>query len=144
LFFPIKQKKLILKKENVLFSNGLLTQAIGFGASGIISIGVNFLVTVFLHELVGLPARVAYAFGLSTTIIINFLFIRKVIFRSQRNVNKQFLIFLGSSFAFRGAEWIAFVIIETVADLPYIWVMLCIHTISAVIKFWYYKLFVFK
>ena len=143
-YLQYKETDLISKGANALFDNRFLSQIVGFGAAGIISIGVNFIVTGCLHELLNMPARIAYAFGLATTIVINFIFIRSVIFQSHNNFSRQFFIFLFSSFVFRGLEWLVFVVIETIADLPYWGVMFFIHAVSAFIKFCYYKIFLFK
>ena len=54
------------------------------------------------------------------------------------------MIFIVSSFVFRGLEYGAFLFQEATINIEYILAILLIHGASFLIKFFYYKLFVFK
>lgn len=119
-------------------------QLTGFGLLGAFSFGLNIFITILLHEILNAPVRVAYACGLLTTILTNFYFSRRIIFQSGANIWRQLIIFIVSSFVFRGLEYGAFLFQEATINIEYILAILLIHGASFLIKFFYYKLFVFK
>ena len=119
-------------------------QLTGFGLLGAFSLGLNILITLLLHEILHVPVRIAYACGLLTVILTNFYFSRRVIFQSDTNIWRQLIIFIASSFMFRGLEYGAFLFQEATIDIEYIPAILLIHGASFFIKFFYYKSFVFK
>lgn len=118
-------------------------QLTGFGLLGVLSFGLNIFITILLHEILHVHVRIAYACGLSTIILINFYFSRRIIFQSATNVWRQLIIFITSSFMFRSLEYGAFLFQESTINIEYIIAILLIHGTSFFIKFFYYKLFVF-
>lgn len=119
-------------------------QLTGFGLLGAFSLGLNLFITMSLHEGLHVPVRIAYACGLLTTILTNFYFSRRIIFQSGANIWRQLIIFIASSFMFRGLEYGAFLFQEATINIEYILAILLIHGTSFFIKFFYYKLCVFK
>lgn len=119
-------------------------QLTAFGLLGVLSFGLNLFITTSLHEVLHVPVRFAYACGLLTTILTNFYFNRRIIFQSGTNVWRQLIIFIASSFMFRGLEYGAFLFQEATIDIEYILAILLIHGTSFFIKFVYYKLLVFE
>ncbi len=119
-------------------------QLTGFGLLGAFSLGLNLFITMSLHEVLHVPVRIAYACGLLTVILTNFYFSRRIIFQSGTNIWRQLIIFIASSFMFRGLEYGAFLFQEATINIEYIIAILLIHGASFFIKFFYYKLFVFK
>nr|NQU91185.1 GtrA family protein [Bacteroidota bacterium] len=119
-------------------------QLTGFGLLGVFSFGLNIFITISLHEILHVPVRIAYACGLLTIILTNFYFSRRIIFQSSANIWRQLVIFIASSFMFRGLEYGAFLFQEATIDIEYILAILLIHGTSFFIKFFYYKLFVFE
>ena len=118
-------------------------QLTGFGLLGVFSFGLNIFITILLHEILYVPVRVAYACGLLTIILTNFYFSRRIIFQSDANIWRQLIIFIASSFMFRGLEYGVFLFQEATINIQYILAILLIHGTSFFIKFFYYKLFVF-
>jgi len=121
--------------------NRLLVQLAGFGLSGLSSAFVNLSATVFLHELVGFTARTAYLCGLLMAMGTNFFICRHLIFYSHKRLYKQLSAFVGSSLFFRGLEYTAFLLMETI--LPYLAAIVFIQSVSFLVKFFYYRLFIF-
>jgi putative flippase GtrA len=122
----------------------VLIQALSFGASGFVSTGINIFVTAFFYEIVCLPVEIAYAIGLASATVTNFFLCRDAIFRSSKKFKLQFPIFILSSLLFRGIEYLAFLVIENNTNFPYVVVIFAIHFFSTLIKFLYYKTFLFK
>jgi len=118
-------------------------QLTGFGLLGVFSFGLNIFITILLHEILHVPVKIAYVCGLLTIILTNFYFSRRLIFQSGANVWRQLIIFIASSFMFRGLEYGAFLFQESTIDIEYILAILLIHGTSFFIKFFYYKLLVF-
>lgn len=121
----------------------LFGEVFGFGIFGILSAGLTFFLTIFLHEIVLISVRVAYAVGLVAAILLNFVLCRNVIFRSNESANWQLFFFVLSSFFFRSLEYGAFLFQELTIHLPYGVAILAIKAIFFLSKFWYYKMLVF-
>lgn len=122
--------------------NRLLVQLTGFGLSGISSAIVNLSATVSLHEVAGLTVRAAYLGGLLLAMGTNFFICRHLIFNSRKRIYFQLVAFVGSSLFFRGLEYTAFLFLETV--FPYIAAIVLIQGVSFLLKFFYYRRFVFN
>lgn len=118
-------------------------QLTGFGIFGLIGFGVNLCATTFLHEVFFVSVKIAYAAGLIAAILTNFYFCRNLVFQSDGNPRHQLIVFVFSSFLFRGLEYGAFLLQEITIGLPYIVAIIIIHATSFFIKFFYYKLLVF-
>jgi len=115
----------------------------GFGIFGLIGFGVNLFTTTFLHEVFFVSVRIAYAAGLIVAILTNFYFCRNLVFQSDGNPRHQLIVFVFSSFLFRGLEYGAFLLQEITIELHYMVAIIIIHATSFFIKFFYYKLLVF-
>jgi len=121
----------------------IVIQITGFGVFGVVSMFLNLAVTITLHEIFLIAANKAYPFGLGTAILVNFYLCRNVLFKSKGDPGRQLAIFVASSLFFRGLEYSVFLIQEVTINLPYILAILLIQGTSFLIKFWYYKRFVF-
>jgi putative flippase GtrA len=121
-----------------------LLQLAGFGFMGLLSAGVVLLVPVGLHEIARVPVRWAYPWGLAGAIVLNFFACRRLIFQSRQTAGRQFIVFVASSFLFRGLEYAAFITQHRLFNLHYVVAIGCIHAVSFFIKFGYYKHFVFS
>jgi putative flippase GtrA len=115
-----------------------------FAVFTVISAALNFGLTIGLHEWLGLPEEAAYAIGLAVVFIVNFLGLRYYAFPGRGGrVGTQFAVYAVSSAAFRGAEYLAFLLLHTVLGVHYVVAMIVIQTASFVTKFLYYGRFVF-
>ena len=108
-----------------------------------VSMGLTILITALLHEKFIVPVRISYAIGLLSAILANFYFCRKIIFESNKKMLGQLIVFITSSFFFRGIEYGSFLLQEKIVGLPYMVAIIFIHTISFWAKFMFYRTFVF-
>jgi putative flippase GtrA len=117
---------------------------IRFAAGGVLSSGVTLGVTALLHELVGVSESVAAAGGLATALIVNFVFLRIVVFGSRAApIMHQLAKFLASSGAFRAFEYVAFLIVNSLFPIHYLVALILVLGSSFLLKFLVYERFVF-
>ncbi len=115
-----------------------------FGTSGALSFAVNLGGTAFLHELCGFGEEVAFAVALAVVFVMNFLVMRYYVFPGpQRSVTTQLAMFGASSVGFRGAEYLAFLILHTWLRTQYALAIVAILALSFVCKFVFYRGVVF-
>jgi putative flippase GtrA len=114
---------------------------IRFGAVGGATFATNIGLTAFLHQKVGIAAEVAFALSLGTVVIISFLACRYVIFETgtERDPKRQALLFLLSTLAFRGAEYLAFLLLHTLLGVHYLAAVTGILITTFFAKFFYYR-----
>jgi putative flippase GtrA len=114
---------------------------IRFGAVGAGTFTTNIVLTGLLHQKVGLPAEVAFALSLGTVLIISFFACRHVIFEagSEGDPKHQALLFLLSTLAFRGAEYLAFLLMHSVFGVHYLVAVTGILLTTFFAKFFYYR-----
>jgi putative flippase GtrA len=111
--------------------------------------GLSFLtnigLTVFSTEVLTFPEEVSYAIALVTVFVMNFLFMRYYIYVSrEQSAKRQFLLYGMSAVGFRGVEYISFLIIHTWLAVQYALAIIEIQVCSAMVKFFYYKIVVFR
>ncbi len=101
--------------------------------------------TLFLHEGLRAPEELAFAVGLGSALVVNFFSCRHLIFvnAASGDARRQFILFVGSSFTFRGGEYVAFLLIHTVGGLDFMVAILGILLTSMLVKFFYYRTVVF-
>ena len=121
-------------------------QAIRWAIGSGLSFGINVGLAVLLHEVFAVPERIAYLCALVTVFFVNFFVARYFVFESRAGSGKaQLGKFLGSTLAFRGAEYVAFlVIMSLVADDWYPAIIVVVSVVSLTLKFFVYRAFVFK
>ena len=84
-----------------------------FGAGGILSFGTTYGVTALLHEAFQVSEHIAAAAGFLAALIVNFFFLRHVVFRSAHIApGRQLALFLGSTGVFRAIEYVAFLVLN--------------------------------
>jgi putative flippase GtrA len=118
---------------------------IRFGAVGAATFTTNIVLTGLLHKKVGLPAEVAFALSLGTVLIISFFACRHVIFEagSEGDPKHQALLFFLSTLAFRGTEYLGFLLLHTVFGVHYLTAVAAILITTFFAKFFYYRATVF-
>lgn len=118
--------------------NHPLGQIVRFGLMTGMSASVTVGLPIVLHELFGVRPQTAAAIAFVTAFLLNFLSLRRLVFRSNRGAGRDFATFLFSSLAFRGAEYLAFLAILA-AHIHYIIGLLCVLTLSGFAKFFWYR-----
>lgn len=97
---------------------------------------------ILLHEVLHVGQRAAVACGQGSVFFLNFALIRLFVFRSGARPGRQFLHYAGSAAAFRGLEYVAFLLLFGWARLFYVTALLITLGTSTAIKFvWYRFLF---
>jgi putative flippase GtrA len=114
-----------------------------FLAVTVVSAGVTLGAPVLLHELVGMGEEIAVAVALFTAFCLNFFMARIYVFRSGGAVVPQLVRFAGASLAFRLAEYLAFLALHLWLDLFYVLAVAVVLVVSFVLKFLFYRVFVF-
>jgi len=122
-----------------------LGRLIRFGALGAVGFGLNIVVTFVLTETFGAPEELAFAIGLGAVFIFSFLTSRYLIFvgAASGDPHKQLLKFAASSAAFRGAEYLGFLLLHTVMGLGYLLAIPVVLGVSFLTKFVAYSSVVF-
>ena len=110
-----------------------------------LSFVINLGLTVFLTEVIIFPEEASYAVALVTVFLINFFFMRYYIYVSHEgSAKRQFMFYMLSVIGFRGLEYISFLMIHTWLSVQYTLAIIEIHVCSAIVKFFYYKVVVFR
>lgn len=114
----------------------LLRFAVSTGLSASVTIGLP----VLLHEFAGIRPSVAVAISQCSVLLLNFVMIRTFVFRSTRSHQVDFLYYAGSAAAFRGLEYVLFLLLYQFAGLFYVSALLCTLAVSTVAKFFWFRL----
>jgi putative flippase GtrA len=106
-----------------------------------VSFLINFGLTLALHEWGQLPEEGAFAVALAVVLILNFVCMRWYIYEGQSGtILQQFGLYLCSAWAFRAAEYGAFLVWHTWWGSDYRVAVVGIMIISAGVKFFYNRL----
>lgn len=110
-----------------------------------LSFVINLGLTVLLTEVLTFPEEVSYAVALATVFIMNFFFMRYYIYISlEDSAKRQFMLYALSAIGFRGLEYISFLMIHTWLGVQYAIAVIEIQVFSGLVKFFYYKVAVFR
>jgi len=116
----------------------LLRFGLATGLSAMVSLGVP----AFLHEILGVEQKLAVAAGQLSVLLLNFVTIRLFVFRGNGSARGDFLRYLASAAAFRGLEYLTFLLLFELAGLFYLTALVITLATSTLIKFaWYRFLF---
>ena len=116
-----------------------------FALGGVLSSAVVLGVSALLSELGSVDERVAAAIGLASSLVVNFNVMRHFVFRgNQQPLVRQWLEFLASSGVFRGFEYVAFLVVNTVFHVHYLLALLLVLGTSFILKFIWYEGWVFR
>lgn len=112
---------------------------------GALSIALVVGLTAALHELLGIAEQSSYLVALVAAFCINFTGARYYVYRVGHSpIGRQLMRFLVSSIAFRGGEFISFVLLHTIAGVQYLITVGLIMVTSFVLKYLFYRTFVFS
>jgi len=122
-----------------------LSRLVRFGALGAVGFALNIAVTAVLTEVAGAPAELAFAIALAVVFVFSFLTSRYLIFvgAATGNPRRQLIKFAVSSAAFRGAEYLGFLLLHTVIGLNYLVAIPAVLGVSFLTKFVAYSTVVF-
>jgi putative flippase GtrA len=126
-------------------SKNTLTSLIRFIALSGLSFSLTVGLTAALHEVSGIAEELAYASTIIVAFFVNFLCMRYWVSISvHRPVKRQLGEFAVATAGFRGAEYSAFLLVHTVLEVHYLIAIVSIQFVSFVVKFVFYRAFVFR
>jgi putative flippase GtrA len=116
-----------------------------FAALGAAGFVLNLVITVLLHELLGVPEELAFAVALAVVFVFSFLTSRYLIFSdaAHGDPKKQLLKFAVFSAGFRVSEYLGFLVLHTLLRLPYLPSIVAVLGVSFLTKFFTYSTVVF-
>ncbi len=118
--------------------------AVRFAVLSGLSFGVNFFLTIFLHENLRIREEWAFALVLGLTTVMNFSLLRLFVYPGRHGrLFWQFGAFVASSLGFRILEWLLFVVCHQGLGFAYQPVIAATLLATFVIKFFYYGSVVF-
>jgi putative flippase GtrA len=121
-----------------------LRALIRFGLGGVVSATVAVGTTALLHEIGGLPERVAGAGGFAAALVVNFFVLRYFVFAASGGaLRRQLTSFLATTGALRAVEFAAFYAVNKYLHLHYLLTMVLVLGISFLVKFLIYEGIVF-
>jgi len=132
----------VARKQTSTVSKGSAHQIARYGVSALTSAAVTVGLPVLLHEVLGIEQAKAAAISQTTALLVNFVMIRIFVFRSRRGARRDFVHFAASAVAFRGLEYVFFLVLFEVGGLYYLLALILTLGTSSVLKFvWYRFLF---
>src|SRR5262245_31074604 len=110
---------------------GLISYAFGMGLSSLFG------------EVIGLHEEVSVGLTLVILFVVNFGMARRFVFRASGHKGKQFVRFVSTSLAMRGAEYLMFLALVRVAHAHYLFALTLAMAFSGLAKFLLYRTVVF-
>ena len=104
---------------------------------------LNIAITTTLHELMGLPADLAFAVALLTLFFVNFFGFRRYVYRSTGHARGQIGRYFIAVVCFRLAEYGGFLLLHKQIGIDYLPTAMAVLAISAVAKFLTFRNWVF-
>ncbi len=121
-----------------------LRALIRFGLGGVVSATVAVGATALLHEIGGVPERVAGAGGFAAALVVNFFVLRYFVFAASGGaLRRQLPSFLATTGALRAVEFSAFFAVHKYLHWHYLLTMIMVLGTSFMLKFLIYEGLVF-
>lgn len=114
-------------------------QIFRFGLTTVMSASVTVGLPIMLHEIFGVAPKHGAAIAFVVAFFLNFLSLRRLVFKSGHAATRDFITFTLSSLVFRGCEYVAFLLLTSVARVQYIIALLAVLALSALAKFFWYR-----
>lgn len=135
-------KRPIVTSKTEPRAGGAVRGQIGrFATSTVLSAAITLGVPALLHEIFGVQQALAVGISQSSALLVNFLMIRVFVFRSNRAARHDLAYYVGSAVAFRGLEYLLFLMLYELGLFYLIALVLTLGT-STLLKFvWYRFLF---
>ncbi len=112
----------------------------GFGLLGLVSFTLNLGLSALLHELLGVSEELSFGVSLMVVFVVNFLACRYLIFDAAGgNLARQLIAFTLSSLAFRGMEYVAFLLLHSLVGVHYLIAITAVLGVSMIGKFLFYR-----
>lgn len=119
--------------------------AVRFVLQAAVGFPLNIALTVLFHEVVGLHEELAFFASLAIVFVINFMIMRHYVYRAQDgHRGGQMVRFACTSASFRAIEYLAFLVVHTALNAPYLPAMIGILITSFVAKYFVFKRLVFR
>ncbi len=110
-----------------------------------VSLACHLGITWSLHNLVGLPAQVAFLVSLVTVSVINFLGLRRYVFRSSGSLlRRQIVRYILMNVVHRVGEYAGFAVLESLFQPPVLLAVPLVLGVSTLIRFFVYHYLVFS
>lgn len=144
--WSVDRRRKLLKRPIVTSkeprAGGAVTGQIArFATSTVLSAAITLGVPALLHEVFGVQQPVAVGISQSGALLVNFLMIRVFVFRSNRAARHDLAYYVGSAVAFRGLEYLLFLMLFGLG-LFYLIALVLTLGMSTLLKFvWYRFLF---
>ncbi|NBC34867.1 MAG: hypothetical protein GVY13_19525 [Alphaproteobacteria bacterium] len=111
---------------------------------GGLAFALNLAITTTGHEVLGLPAALAFGIALVTIFFLNFFGFRRFVYRATGGgARRQMLRFLAAIIPLRAAEYGAFVALTGLAGADYLLATIVVLSASAIAKFITFRVWVF-
>jgi putative flippase GtrA len=110
------------------------------GVSALLSLGIPFA----LHEGFSFSPETAVALGLGAAFVVNFLMAKLFVFQRKGSTKTQLGRYMFVSFIFRSGEYLSFLFVHGLFGVQYMVANASILFLSFCLKFFAYKLFVFR
>ena len=110
---------------------------------GGLAFALNLTITITGHEVLGLPADVAFGAALVPVVFVNFYGFRRFVYRTRAPARRQMLRFLAALIPLRAAEFLAFLALHQLAGIDYVAATVLVLATSAIAKFITFRVWVF-
>lgn len=119
---------------------GLKIPAFRWGVITLVNFVVNVGLTAMLHEGFGVDTRVAYAIALTTVFFMNFALLRYYVYapNDAQPLGALFATYAASAIGFRLTEYVGFLLLHTIAGVPYLIAIFLVQGASFFVKYFYY------
>lgn len=122
-----------------------IARVLRFGSGAALSFCSTLMITYMATEWLKLAEELSFAISLVTVFFINFFYLRVFVFRSMSSPwESQMRDFFLASIGFRGAEYIAFVILLNSLQLHYLISVVSVLAASFLIKYVFFHRTIFK
>jgi putative flippase GtrA len=116
----------------------MLRFAIATGISAVVSVSFP----VILHEFLHVEQKLAVGISQASVLLLNFTTLHLFVFRANGGGQRVMFRYLVSAFAFRGLEYLGFLLLFELAGLFYLTALVIVLVLGTGIKFvWYRYLF---
>ncbi len=112
----------------------------------VLSFGLNVVINVICYELFNFSPVIVYPFSVLSISAMNFLLCRYFIFKNStsKKLFTQGYQFILSTVLFRLAEYVFFLLLFKILDIWYVVGIIFTQSLWAIMKFFFYRAFVFR
>ncbi|WP_294391436.1 GtrA family protein [uncultured Sphingomonas sp.] len=132
---PAAQRLLLILTSR----NHPVSQILRFGLMTGMSAAITIGLPVLLHEGAGVAPQHGAAIAFGVAFVVNFISLRRLVFRSGNAATRDLLTFVASSLVFRGAEYVCFLMLLTILHVYYVVALIGVLGLSALAKFFWYR-----